>query len=39
MRIKETITDEDLDFLYDCLIFTTIAESIIIFAGMALGVC
>lgn len=24
MKIKETVTEKDLDFLYDCLIFTTI---------------
>lgn len=39
MKIKNTVSDEDIEFLYDCLIFTTIAEAIIIFAGMALGVC
>lgn len=30
MRIKETITDEDLDFLYDCLIFFDFATLVLI---------
>lgn len=38
MRIKESITDEDLDFLYDCLIFTFITEMVMVALAMVTGV-
>lgn len=39
MKIKTTYTAADIDFCYDCIIFTTIAIAIITLIGRLAGVC
>lgn len=39
MRIKTTYTAADLDFCYDCIIFTTLAITVIVLIGRICGVC
>ena len=39
MRIKTTYTDQDLDFCYDVIIFTTLAMAVIVLIGRLAGVC
>ena len=39
MKLKTTYSEQDIDFCYDCIIFTVIAMTVIVLIGRICGVC